>query len=332
MERIIVLSNTVGRNFKTPVKTTAVRQINNLEIVSLLTSDECDYDDLVKKISNTSSHIFVDLEKKQPLNIKNELDQKGNLFNSIYKTIQKQNLRKSLVLHPIKLNDITVTATWKHLTNSYEDISGLKLGLIGTGNIGSKLVNVLTESGVKVRCFNRNINKAITVVNSVLLTKPEQVISSPDVVRRIEHSIINTSGLIVSCSEISEDLSDYISLIHGEYKIFLIGHSLLKERTLEKLRKNDIDIQRIDVGKELLSFIIGTLQTHDYQVYGKDFLNGKVVCSGGYIGDKDDLIVDNFSKPKWYYASSNGKGGVSYTSNMSGLKNLTELDEIYNGN
>ena len=234
MERIIVLSNTVGRNFKTPVKTTAVRQINNLEIVSLLTSDECDYDDLVKKISNTSSHIFVDLEKKQPLNIKNELDQKGNLFNSIYKTIQKQNLRKSLVLHPIKLNDITVTATWKHLTNSYEDISGLKLGLIGTGNIGSKLVNVLTESGVKVRCFNRNINKAITVVNSVLLTKPEQVISSPDVVRRIEHSIINTSGLIVSCSEISEDLSDSISLIHGEYKILEKMILIYKESTSEK--------------------------------------------------------------------------------------------------
>ena len=101
---------------------------------------------------------------------------------------------------------------------------------------------------------------------------------------------------------------------------------------MKNSEKKNIDVQRIDVGKELLSFIIGTLQTYDYKVYGQDFFNGKVVCSGGYIGNKDDLIVDNFNKPKWYYATSNGKGGVSYNSNINGLKNLTELDKIYNGN
>ena len=68
MERIIVLSNTVGRNFDKSVKTTAIREIEGFEVVSLLTSNECDYDSLVKKIIKTSSHLFVDLEKKQPLN------------------------------------------------------------------------------------------------------------------------------------------------------------------------------------------------------------------------------------------------------------------------
>ena len=64
MKRVIVLSNTVGRRFKNPVKATAVRYLNDFEVVSLLTSHECDYIDLVKKISRSSEHIFVDLEKK----------------------------------------------------------------------------------------------------------------------------------------------------------------------------------------------------------------------------------------------------------------------------
>ncbi len=329
MERIIVLSNTVGRNFSKPVKTTAVREIDELQIVSLLTSNQCDYNELVKKISHTSSNIFVDLEKKQPLNIENDIDQKGNLYNSMYRAIEEQGLKKKLNLFPIKLNDITVNATWKHLTNVYNDISGLKLGLIGTGNIGSKLINILTESGVKIRCFNRDINKAITVVNSVLLTKPEETIVSPDVVRKIEHAISNTSGLIVSCSEMSEDLADYISLINGDYKIFLIGHSILKEFSLNKFREKKVDIQKIDVGKELLSFVIGTLKTASYSVYGKDKLHARSFCSGGYIGNKDDIIVDNFAKPKWNYASCDGNGGVIYNSKINHLRNLEELDKIY---
>ena len=84
MQRIIVLSNTVGRNFEKSVKATAVREAEGFEVVYLLTSNECDYDNLVRNIQKTSSHLFVDLEKKQPLNIKNQFDQKGNLFNSIY--------------------------------------------------------------------------------------------------------------------------------------------------------------------------------------------------------------------------------------------------------
>ena len=74
MKRVIVLSNTVGRKFKNSVKTTAVRYFNDFEVVSLLTSHECDYLSLIKKISQNSEYIFVDLEKKQPLNLENQFN------------------------------------------------------------------------------------------------------------------------------------------------------------------------------------------------------------------------------------------------------------------
>ena len=80
MKRIIVLSNTVGRKFEKSVKTTAVRYFNDFEVISLLTSHECDYIKLIQKISQSSEHIFVDLEKKQPLNLENQFNQEVNLY------------------------------------------------------------------------------------------------------------------------------------------------------------------------------------------------------------------------------------------------------------
>nr|WP_075440454.1 hypothetical protein [Prochlorococcus marinus] len=330
MERIIVLSNTVGRTFSTPVKTTAIRTIGNYEIISLLTSTECDYLNFVKKVSQTSSNIFVDLEKKQPLNLRNKFDQGGNLFQSILTSVKKLNLDDKLNIYPIKSNDLTVSSIWKQLNYEYGDISGINLGLIGTGNIGSKLIYALTESGVKLKCFNRNINKAISVVNSVLLTKPEHVINSPYIVRRVEQTIINNSGLIVACSDLTENLSDYIYLMPKNFKIFLIGHSLLKENALKIFRNNEIYIQRIDIGKELISYVIGNIYSKGYSVYGKNTVNDNNLCSGGYLGNKNDLIVDDFKNPKWVYAECDGIGGVKYNMAKNDFKSLKEIDDFYN--
>ena len=330
MKRVIVLSNTVGRKFKNSVKTTAVRYFNDFEVVSLLTSHECDYLSLIKKISQNSEHIFVDLEKKQPLNLENQFNQGGNLFHSVLLAIKKLNLNKKLNLYPIKLNDITVNATWKILNEEFHDVAGLDLGIIGAGNIGAKLINILTESGVRLKCYNRDINKLISVVNSILLTKPAEVIASPNIVRKIEHTISKSSGLILSCSQIDDDISEYSYLMKDNFKIYLIGHSLLKLNSLKKLLNQNIDIKKIDVGKELLNYIIGTIITKDYSVYGSKSINNLKICSGGFIGNKGEAIVDNYKNPKFLYSVCDGVGGVDYTNISHPLNSLEQLDIEYN--
>ena len=330
MKKIIVISNTVGREFSQSIKTTAVRYFKDFEVISLLTSHECDYSRLIKKISKVSKNIFVDLEKKQPLNLGNPLDQGGNLYNNILRSIRDENLSEQVNLYPIKLNDITVDATWKLLNSIYSDISGLSLGIVGTGNIGSKIISCLTESGTRLKCYNRDINKAISIINSILLTKPEQVIESPNIVRRIEHTISNTSGLIVACSELNIDLADYIHLMKKDFSIYLIGHSILKEESLTKFRNKGVSIRRVDVGKELLGYIIGTLFASEYNVYGKKSIGKNNNCSGGYIGSKNDLIVDDFNNPSWFYGCCNGKGGVDYDNTNDLYKSLDEIDKFFN--
>ncbi len=331
MEKIVLLSNTVGRKFKFEVKATAVRRFEKYEIISLLTSDKCNYDDLIINIANYASHIFVDLEKKQPLNINDQFDQRNNLFSSIQDAISRNNLEDKLQIYPIKLNDITVNAVWKDISKDFEKIAGLRLGIVGTGNIGSKLITVLTDSGVKLRCFNRNINKAISVVNSVVLTKPEHVIASPNIVRRFEHTLINTSGLIVSCKDLNEDLSEYLSLLPKNFRVYLIGHSLLKEGSLNKLKNHPVLIKRVDVGKELLMYIIGTLMLRNYELYGNNSNKNVTYCSGGYIGKKGEYIVDNYKDPQWIYGLADGLGGVIYeNSEQVKIDNLSKIDDLFN--
>ncbi len=330
MKRVVVLSNTVGRKFEKYVKATAVRYLNDFEVVSLLTSHECDYVDLIKKISQSSEHIFVDLEKKQPLNLHNQFNQGGNLYHSVYSAINELALERQLNLYPIKLNDITVNATWKILNEEFNDIAGLDLGIIGAGNIGSKLINLLTESGVKLKCYNRDINKLITVVNSILLTKPAEVMASPNIVRKIEHTISRSSGLILACSSLDKDIADYIYLMKEKFKIYLIGHSLLKENSLNKLLKENVDIKKIDVGKELLAYTVGTIMTTDYSVYGRKKSGDLNICSGGYLGNKGEAIVDNCKNPKYFYAICDGIGGVEYEKTNHSLSCLDQIDNEYN--
>ena len=331
MEKIIILSNSVNRTFNNGVKTTAVREYENYQIISLLTSNDCDYEKLIKKIALISTNLFVDLEKKQPLDQKNINDQGGNLFKKIFMTIDKLGLKNDINLYPIKMNDLTVNATLEKLINIYEEISGLKLGLVGIGNIGSKLITQLTECGVKLKCFNRDIYKGSQIINSIVLTKPEHTIVSPELVRRIEHAFINTSGVILSCSNIDKDIYEYINFMQKNFNIFLIGHSLLKDKSLEKFKQSEnVRIQRIDIGQELISFIIGRIKSYKYDVYGAGIYNKNNICSGGFLGNENDIIVDNFRNPNWAFGYCDGKGGAKYKNLKLKIKNTQEFDSMFN--
>ena len=252
------------------------------------------------------------------------------IYFMVFLAINKLNLNQKLNLYPIKLNDITVNATWKILNEEFNDIAGLDLEDFGSGNIGAKLINILTESGVRLKCYNRDINKLIAVVNSILLTKPAEVISSPSIVRKIEHTISKASGLILSCSQLDQDISDYSYLMKDNFKIYLIGHSLLKLNSLKKLLKQNIDIKKIDVGKELLNYVIGSISTKDYSVYGRRTVNNLKIYSGGYIGNKGEVIVDYYKNPKFFYSLCDGLGGVEYKNIKHSLNSLEQLDIEYN--
>ena len=101
MKRILIISNTANRSFSYEVKATAVRVFEGYEFISLQISNECNYEQLLKKISQTCHAIFVDLEKKQPINIRNKSNQ-GVIYSKFLTCQRKIRSSFKLKIFPIK--------------------------------------------------------------------------------------------------------------------------------------------------------------------------------------------------------------------------------------
>ena len=79
-----------------------------------------------------------------------------------------------------------------------------------------------------------------------------------------------------------------------------------------------------------MNYVIGTIITKDYSVYGEKDLGNMNICSGGFLGKKGEAIVDNYKNPKYFYAICDGIGGVEYENVNHSLSTLDEIDVEYN--
>ena len=107
---------------------------------------------ILKIIDGSIDLIFVDSEKKIPVRIGQKIDvsKNSNLFQICF-----QKIHKSKVFE-YKPSDITVNATWSFLSQRLNYLSGKKISILGSGNIGSKLALKLVESNAMVSIFRRN--------------------------------------------------------------------------------------------------------------------------------------------------------------------------------
>ena len=80
-------------------------------------------------------------------------------------------------IYTYKGNDLTVQASDTFLNNYFlKDIRGLggkKILILGSGNIGSKLVLKLVESGAEVFLYRRNLKKLKKIVETINLLLPK---------------------------------------------------------------------------------------------------------------------------------------------------------------
>ena len=61
-------------------------------------------------------------------------------------------------------------------------------------------------------------------------------------------------------------------------------------------------------------------------IYGRKKIGKYYVCSGGFLAEKNDLIVDNFQKPAFIIGVSDGQGGFLKRINTTfKLKNIEKI-------
>jgi hypothetical protein len=313
---------------------TPVREINNFLIYGVVLFDEKLIETVISLIENSVNLLLVDSEKKiiyneKKLNKKtNELstiEYSGNIFEYIKRLNKKINLKE------YKPNDITVNSVWSIISQKFKSISGLKISIIGLGNIGSKLALKLVECGATINVHSQNHAKAKTIINSLNLIKHRNVKAEIKYFESITESCFNVN-IIIGCTNGNQIInSDLINKAHNSVFLIDVGKNNLTQDAVSYSNTNNIEIYRADVTAALFGFINEALYCEKIinNSYGKIVIDNITLVGGGMYGMEGAIVVDSIKFPKNIYGISDGNGKLKIDLTKSDKDNIKKIKEKY---
>jgi len=252
--------------------------------------------------------VFVDCEKKIPKNISI-----SGLLSNIERRVKEELTKAKIFLY--KGNDLTVDSVDNFLSHYFKDdlkgLGGKIISILGSGNIGSKLALKLVERGAQVIITRRNIKKLKIITSALNIIKPKFT------KQNISFSISNYkaskySEIILGCSNSKSPIVTK-SLLKNCKNLKLIidvGKGSVSKEAVSYAYKNFIKIYRLDVSNSLLSMIENQINFERFfmKKNGRKIYKNHFFVSGGQLGKKGDIIVDNINNPKHIYGIADGKG------------------------
>ena len=298
---------TIGTTSKRGVKKsylTPVRETRYLNILGIIIYNKDDVKKVINKIHEFLDYVFIDCEKK----IKNNF----NVCEVInyFKTKNKKKLNK-IIFFTYKGNDLTVESAYRFLENKYGKNS-YTVGIIGLGNIGTKLALKISERGRKVYVFRRNKKKLRIITNALNLIKcrftQKNISLSSSILK-----IIKKSDILISCSSSDKFIITKQIIKNSKSLKFIldIGKQSISNDGIIFAHENQIEILRLDISTSLISMIESYIRYNGdiLKKIGRKKMNKYFIVSGGYIGMKNDLIVDDINNAKKIYGLADGVGG-----------------------
>jgi len=217
-------------------------------------------------------------------------------------------------------NDLTVDAALQYL-NLNEFSSFRKILIIGAGNIGSKLVLSLFEQGYDITFSRRKHelgNNLRKFIKRMFADKNNILNYSNDY-----HKEIEGHDCIIACSNSQNiiNLKDYNSFKNIS-KVIELGKNNFSKSLIQKLSSQNIDIHRISISNTLLNFLESSIYyiNIEKKKFGRKKFKNLFIVSGGYLGLKGDIVVDNINNPKKLYGVSNGSGDFEKNINLSEIR------------
>ena len=273
--------------------------------------------EIIKIIDGAVDYVLVDSEKKIPFYInQDQRDLKGKKANisSNFKTEKLSNIcsikiKKSKIFE-YKPSDITVNATWSFLSQKLNFLSGKKISILGSGNIGSKLALKLVECGVSVSIYRQNTDKGYLIAKALNFVKSKDTKSSITFHRNILDAALISDVLIGATNGIPIIDLDLLKGIKKDAIIVDLGKNTLTKEAIQFANTNNIEIYRTDITSALEGFIFETIKMNDIlnESYGKKDLGYCAIVGGGYFGIFGDIIVDNVTCPSRVLGVAAGDG------------------------
>ena len=289
---------------------TPIRKVGNKLIFGFVVVNLVELKVICECIDGKVGYVFTDVEKK--LRLKrgaqdgNSYIDTGNLFKACKLSLS------STPTFPLKPNDLTVDAVFLNLINIFSDLSGVKVGLLGVGNIGTKLALKLVEAGCEVGLYSRDFQKVCLVQNTIESVKNVGVISGVRVFRDTRTAVFGVDCVLLCASAEVLDLETALMISSDAY-VLDVGKSNATEEAFEYLIESDIRFSRLDYSTALAGYITMLLDIDKSMrsKTGRLQVGNQAVVSGGYLGKKGDVVVDDINNPTLILGVCNGKGGMT---------------------
>ncbi|OLC93314.1 MAG: hypothetical protein AUI92_03145 [Thaumarchaeota archaeon 13_1_40CM_3_38_6] len=241
--------------------------------------------------------IFVDAE--------NKLYACENLFDKVFSIVKRNKV------YPVKGNDFTADSAFSIIFTILKNISRKKILMIGAGNIGSKVALKLIECGAQVFIINSTKLSTYRQANAINVMKPieckSQVIptTKEKIPRNLDCIVGFTRGVPVITNSMVNNLKTGGLLLDG-------GTGTISQSGINEAKRKKIMILRLDIRIGFAHYASFMLSSQEFvtKIIGKKKLNGFNIVSGGIIGEKGDIVVDNIKKPTRILGIANGAGRV----------------------
>jgi len=262
---------------------------------------------LTKAIDGRVDYIFVDTEKKISPELYSSHDV-GNVERAV-----RHFAKKSKVL-TYKGNDITVDAVdcflAQLISRDERGLGGKKAAVIGAGNIGFKIALKLTERGANVVMVRRDMKKLKTIVRALNYIKPESTIAKISGTSRIKDAL-EGADIVIGLTPGTHDITqEMISLIKDGAVLIDVGKGSFDRLAAQAAEKRGLSIYRTSIAASFEGQVAMLLKTEETlkRSIGRRVVEGIPIVSGGLLGRKNEVVVDDISRPQEIYGIADGCG------------------------
>ena len=302
---------------------TPIRECDFFVVCGCVIFEQSILTEIIDIIDGEVDYIFVDSEKKIPVTIHPKLNvvETGNLSKICF-----QKIKKSRILE-YKPNDITVNATWSFLSQKLNFLSGKKVSILGSGNIGSKLALKLVECGVSVSIYRRNAHKGYGIAQGLNFIKPENTVSNITFHENILQTSFMSDVLIGASNGVPIIDVDIVKSIKSDAIIVDLGKNNLTQDAIQHALDQNIEIYRTNITSAFEGFIYEAIKTDEIlnNSYGKKDLGYCNIVGGGFHGSDGDIVVDNISNPNIIYGVAAGDGTLKNKLSTKDKEKLSKL-------
>ncbi len=228
---------------------------------------------IIDKTTDYIDEYFIDVEKKQSAFCAEEIKSQNPLIN--FKSLYPNNFATNACLD---------------LIDFYKPKS---VFIFGHGDIAFSLVKLISERNIILKWCPSRTSKSV------------------------KFNKLKSRFGELETSELSEDVSIFINTCSYESDFYKNLLKFSKLRIIDVAAKssmthiNEKEVNLIDISARLVNEISFHLKGNQYkQNFGrKKDKNNNFLVSGGYIGKRNDLIVDSYKNPTYIIGIADGNGG-----------------------